>query len=163
MQDITHSKLIQEYRITALAKNLECPPENIIPSPYCDKIFSVGTREYLVVTELEAAGIIAEQIEGELWAFHPKSIIRHTLLREGIPLDNDDYNAMIQGLAAIQDRLMEKCNPMLKGLIDATCGMPFFIEEAVAHQGRGHFLAPYDEHEERQGDFYIYRMNQEAK
>lgn len=116
-------------------------------------------REYLVVTELEATEIIAEQIGNELWAFHSKSIIRHTLLREGITFDDDDYDAMIQGLAAIQNRLMEKCNSMLKGLIDATCGMPFFIEKAVAHQGRGHFLAPYDEHEERQGSFYIYRMN----
>lgn len=159
MQDITLSKLIQEYRITALAENLDCPSENIIPSPHSDKIFSVGTREYLVVTELEAAEIIVEQIGNELWAFHPKSIIRHTLLREGMTSDDDDYDAMIRGLAAIQNRLMEKCNPMLKGLIDATCGMPFFIEKAVANQGRGHFLAPYDEHEEQQGDFYIYRMN----
>lgn len=162
MQDKTISKLIQKSRRIALAENLECLPENIIPSPHSDKIFSVGTREYLVVTELEAAEIIAEQIGNELWAFHPKSIIQHTFLHEGIAFD-DDYNAMIQGLAAIQNRLMEKCNPMLKGLIDATCGMPFFIEKAVAHQGRGHFLAPYDEHEEQQGDFYIYRMNQEAK
>ena len=159
MQDITLSRLIQEHRIAALAQNQECLPENIIPSPCCDKIFSVGTREYLVVTELEVAGVITEQIESELWAFHPKFTIQHTLLREGISFDDDDYNAIIQGLSAIQNRLMEKCNPMLKGLIEATCGIPLFIEEVVTHQGRGHFLAPYDEHEERQGGFYIYRMN----
>lgn len=159
MQDKILSSIILKHRRTALAKNQEYPPENIIPSPHCDKVFGVDVREYLVVTEQEAAEIIAEQIGNELWAFHPKSIIRYTLLREGIPLDDDDYDAMIQGLAAIQNRLMEKCNPILKGLIDATCGMPFFIEEAVTHQGRGHFLAPYDEHEEQQGDFYIYRMN----
>lgn len=159
MQDKTVSRLIQAHRRTALAENLGCLPENITPSPHCDKIFDVGTQEYLVVTEQEAAGIIAEQIEEELWVFHPKCIIRHTLLREGITFNDDDYKAIVQGLAAIQDRLMEKCNPMLKGLIDATCGMPFFIEEVIAGQGRGHFLAPYNEYEEQQGDFYIYRMN----
>lgn len=159
MQDTTISRLIQAHRRTSLAENLGCSPENIIPSPQCDKIFDVGAREYLVVTEQEAADIIAEQVEQELWAFQPKFIIQHTFLHEGITFDDDEYRAIVQGLAAIQDRLMEKCNSMLKGLIDVTCGMPFFIEEAVTHQGRGHFLAPYDEHEEQQGDFYIYRMN----
>lgn len=159
MQDKTISRLIQAHRRTSLAENLGCPPENIIPSPQCDKIFEVGAREYLVVTEQEAADIIAEQVEQELWAFHSKFIIQHTFLYEGIIFDNDDYNAILQGLSVIQNHLKEKCNPFLKSLIDATCGMLFFIEEAVTHQGRGHFLAPYDEHEEQQGDFYIYRMN----
>lgn len=48
MQDKTISKLIQKSRRIALAENLECLPENIIPSPHSDKIFSVGTREYHV-------------------------------------------------------------------------------------------------------------------
>lgn len=159
MQDKTISKLIQENRRIALAQNLECLPENIIPSPHSDKIFNVGAREYLVVTEQEAAEIIAEQIENELWAFHPEWLIQRTLLRDTAKFASADYEAILQAFTAIQPYLMETCNPMLRGLIEATCGMPLFIEEAIAHNGRGHFLAPYDRDEKRQGDFYIYRMN----
>ena len=159
MQDKTISRLIQAHRRTSLAENLGCPPENIIPSPQCDKIFDVGAREYLVVTEQEAAEIIAEQIENELWAFHPEWLIRHTLLRDTPKFATADYGAVLQAFTAIQHNLMETCNPMLKALIEATCGMPLFIEEAIAQNGHGHFLAPYGEHEEQQGDFYIYRMN----
>lgn len=157
MQDKTISRLIQEHRRAALAKNLECLPENIIPSPHSDKIFDVGVREYLVVTEQEAADIIAEQIENELWAFHPEWLIRHTLLT--VKLAPADYDAVLQAFTVVLHQLMETCNPMLKALIEATCGMPLFIEEAIAHNGREHFLAPCDENEEKQDDFYIYRMN----
>ena len=159
MQDKTISKLIQENRRIALAQNLECLPENIIPSPHSDKIFDVGAREYLVVTEQEANCIIAEQVENELWAFHPEWLVRHTLLRNNEKFAPADYEAILQAFSAIQQHFMETCNPMLRGLIEATCGMLLFIEEAIAHNGRGHFLAPCDEDEEKQGDFYIYRMN----
>lgn len=159
MQDKTISKLIQEHRRAALAENLECLPENIIPSPQCDKIFDVGAREYLVVTEQEAAEIIAEQIENELWAFHPEWLIRHTLLRNSPKFAIADYEAVLQAFTVIQHHLMETCNPMPEALIEATCGMPLFIEEAISHNGRGHFLAPCGEAEKKQGDFYIYRMN----
>lgn len=159
MQDTTISRLIQAHRRTSLAENLGCSPENIIPSPQCDKIFDVGAREYLVVTEQEATEIIAEQIENELWAFHPEWLIRHTLLRNSAKFAAADYEAVLQAFTAIQHHLMETCNPMLRGLIEATCGMPLFIEEAIAHNGRGHFLAPCDENEEKQDDFYIYRMD----
>ena len=158
MQDKTISRLIQAHRRTALAENLECLPENIISLPHCDKIFSVGMREYLVVTEQEAAELVAERIKEELWAFHPDWIIRHTLLRDATKFASSDYETIRQAFTAIQQYLMETCNPMLRGLIEATCGMKFFIEEAIAHNGRGHFLAPCDEKEEKQGDFYIYRM-----
>ena len=157
MQDKTISKLIQEHRRAALAENLGCFPENIIPSPHSDKIFDIGAREYLVVTEQEAAEIIAEQIENELWAFHPEWLIQHTLLMEKFV--TADYEAVLQAFTVIQHHLMETCNPMLEALIEATCGMPLFIEEAISHNGRGHFLAPCGEAEEKQGDFYIYRMN----
>lgn len=159
MQDTTISRLIQAHRRTSLAENLGCSPENIIPSPQCDKIFDVGAREYLVVTEQEATEIIAEQIENELWAFHPEWLIRHTLLRNNAKFAAADYEAVLQAFTAIQERMMEMCHPILKGLIEATCGMPSFVAEAIAHNGRGHFLAPYDRDEKRQGDFCIYRMN----
>ena len=151
------NKPLNHEKIMALAEFLECSVP--ITSPHHPYIFEVWDREYLVVTEQEAAELVAERIKEELWAFHPDWIIRHTLLRDATKFASSDYETIRQAFTAIQQYLMETCNPMLRGLIEATCGMKFFIEEAIAHNGRGHFLAPCDEKEEKQGDFYIYRMN----
>lgn len=159
MQDKTLSALIREAKCTALAEFLECSAQIII-SPHHENFFEVWGQEYLVLTEQEADDAIAQQIEeDELWLFYPDWIVKHTLLREGTQFEDYEHKAILQAFTVIQEHLMEKCHPMLKGLIDATCGMPLFIEEAIAHNGRGHFLAPYDRDEKRQGDFCIYRMN----
>lgn len=159
MQDKTLSTLIREAKRTALAEFLGCSAQSIIFSPH-ENFFEVWEQEYLVLTEQEANDAIARQIaEEELWLFYPDWIIKHTLLRDGAKFEASDYAAILQAFTAIQERMMEMSHPMLKGLIDATCGMPLFIEEAIAHNGRGHFLAPYDRNEKRQGDFCIYRMN----
>lgn len=159
MQDKILSKLIREAKRTALAEFLGCSAQ-IILSPHHENIFEVWEQEYLVLTEQEADDAIAKQIaEDELWLFYPEWIMKHTLLRDGMQFEDSEHKAILQAFTAIQERMMEMSHPMLKGLIEATCGMPSFVAEAIAHNGRGHFLAPYDRDEKRQGDFYIYRMN----
>lgn len=159
MQDKTLSALIREAKCTALAEFLECDVQIII-SPHHENFFEVWKQEYLVLTEQEADIAIARQIEeDELWLFYPDWIIKHTLLRDGTQFEDSEHKTILQAFTVIQEHLMEMSHPMLKGLIEATCGMPLFIKEAIAHNGRGHFLAPYDRDEKRQGDFYIYRMN----
>ena len=121
---------------------LECSAQ-AISSPHHDSIFEVWSREYLVLTAPEADDAIARQIEEEeLWVFHSDWIIRQTLLRNGTNFESADYTAIRQAFTVIQEHLMEASHPMLKGLIEATCGMPHFIAETIKHNGRGHFLAP---------------------
>jgi len=159
MQDKTLSALIREAKRRALAEFLGCSAQIII-SPHHENFFEVWEQEYLVLTEQEADDAIARQIaEDELWLFYPDWIIKHTLLRDGAKFEASEHAAILQAFTAIQERMMEMSHPMLVGLIEATCGMPSFVAEAIAHNGRGHFLAPYDRDEKRQGDFCIYRIN----
>lgn len=56
--------------------------------------------------------------------------------------------------------LQESCDEeaCLK-IIEKTCGLDEFVEEAIRYDGRGHFLNSYDGHEYEVGQYFIYRHN----
>lgn len=58
------------------------------------------------------------------------------------------------------EALQDKCNEeaCLK-IIEQTCGLDDFVEEAIRYDGRGHFLNSYDGHEYEVGQYFIYRHN----
>lgn len=105
--------------------------------------------EYLVYDDEEADTACAENIEESLWAFKPSFLAAQT----GISVD----------VFTSLQRLYEEANVAIKKLIDTTCGMNVFVEEAIeAEYGRGHFLSGYDG-EEREvcicGEyFFLYRI-----
>jgi len=103
-------------------------------------------QDYLVYTDEEADEAVREEIEESLWAFTPSFLSAHTGVDEEVfvaladrcEVNNDSYKRMIKDFDA-------------------------FVDDAVACDGRGHFLAPYD-HEENEITFngityYIYRRN----
>ena len=108
-------------------------------------------QDYLVLTDEEADDWVREEIEQLVWAFTPSFLSAHTRVSE-------------EAIKKIQE-LHEDANDALAEMIK---DFDEFVEDAVACDGRGHFLAGYDgvEHEVTyksidnvETDYYIYRRN----
>lgn len=109
--------------------------------------YSVGRRDYLVLTDKEADEAAGAAIEESLWAFNAQFLAYET----GLPID-------------VFQALQHKCegaNDIFRKLVNTTCGIDRFVEAALEGDGRGHFLSCYDgeEGDIKAGDewFFIYR------
>ena len=111
----------------------------------------IEADDYLVLTDEQADEAVREDIEQMIWAFTPSFLSAHTRVSE-------------EAIKKIQE-LYEDANDALAEMIK---DFDEFVEDAVACDGRGHFLAGYDheEHEVRYlsldnttTTYYIYRRN----
>jgi len=116
---------------------------------YDDKTVECEGCEYLVLTDDEANEALKARIADDLWAFTPEFLETMT------EIDSEVFRV-----------LQEKCessNDAVRSLVDKTCGLDDFVEQAVAYDGRGHFLSGYDgcENEVSIGGetYYLYRQN----
>lgn len=109
--------------------------------------------EWLVLTDEEADELAQEEIENSLWAFNPDFIIDHL---ENQSLDNWERSHCADALSEIQKHHCEGINPIIRALIG---DIEDFAADAIASDGREHFLSRYDGKEiELEGtDFYAYR------
>ena len=124
-------------KIEALAKFLD---ETDLD--YVEKL--IDDEDYLVLTDEEADEKACEEIENSIWAFNSEFIASHC--------DLDAETILI-----IQEAKYEDANEPLKRLIGKN--LPGFVGDAISSDGRGHFLARYDGHENEEGEFFIYRNN----
>lgn len=141
----------EQKKILALANFLELLPEDygdIEVSRHDDQIFEYGRQEYLVLTDSEADEKVGEYIKQSLWAFNASFLASETDLPEEV-------------FTAIQSNdKHESNNDVMERLIERSDGgMEGFIESAISADGRGQFLAQYDNEENEEGGFYIYRTN----
>ncbi len=83
-----------------------------------------------------------------MWAFNAEFIASHCKT-------NLDTKA-VDALRGMQSELCEDANPLVEALIE---DLDHFIKDAIAADGRGHFLAGYDFEENEQDEYYIYRVN----
>ena len=110
-------------------------------------------REYSVCTDDQATAEAVADVTDSLWAF------RSEFLRDYVPALRDD-----RALAAF-DRMREVLCEDGNELVRAMVGDRFaeLMSDAIAADGRGHFLASYDGAERkvtRAGQtFYVYRRN----
>ena len=104
-------------------------------------------NDYLVYTVEEAVEAVREYIEETVWAFSPTFLEAH--------ITGVDSEA----IQAVQDKLSEGANDVLKSMLN---DLDDFVDDAVACDGRGHFLSTYDGEEiQIQVDrtvYYIYRI-----
>ena len=124
---------------------------DIEQTAYDEDVIECNGDEYLVCTDEEADKKAKNYIKETVWAFMPWFIIDHCSA-----LDHDDASEKI--IKAIQDQCESGNDAMLK-LID---DFDEFVEDAIASDGRGHFLATYDGEENEflyKGEiYYIYRL-----
>jgi hypothetical protein len=133
-------------RILALAKHLDCDPDEIEEGPH--GAYEYGRQEWLVLTDSEAAEKAAEDIRETVWGFNASWIADYT--PNGIDEDT---------VKAIQGDRCEDANAPLTALIEAGRGMKEFIEDSIGADGRGHFVAQYDGDEHESEGYYLYRVN----
>ena len=98
--------------------------------------------EWLVLTDSEADDMAKQAILSSVWAFRPSFLAVHSCLSE-------------KSIQAIQEQLYEDANDELIGTIS---DIENFVDDAIACDGRGHFIAQYDHEEREEGGFYVYRV-----
>jgi hypothetical protein len=112
----------------------------------------IAGEDWLVMSDWQVGEAAAEQVWELAWAFRPEFLECH------IP------SGCVDAVKALQEN-SESGLDGIQALILAGSGKDHFIDDAIAADGRGYFLAPYDdeEHEiEWRGDrsaFFAYRQN----
>ena len=105
-----------------------------------------GGEYAIAYTEEEADEACREYIESTIWAFDPYFLEQMT----DVPAEMFE---------AMQDKC-DSINEALQILVMRTCGMDDFVTQAIAYDGRGHFLSTYDGEEiELACGGYAYRIN----
>lgn len=121
------------------------------------KVYSYDGAEYAVADDDDEADEAADtHIRESLWAFRASFIARHV----NVGLDA----TCIKAIEEMQGKLCESCNPIIEALLGDN--LDAFIDDAIESDGRGHFLAPYDDEERDGEDIYsgwtgklVYRLN----
>jgi hypothetical protein len=133
-------------KVQALAKYLGVLPETI-DHRNGDDAFTEGRKEWLVLTDEEADEAARACILDSVWAFRPEFLAAHC-----VPGVGTDTIQIIQGNEKCEDN-----NPVLLRLI---ADVDRFVDDAIKADGRGHFLAQYDNEEiELPGNLFAYRIN----
>ena len=129
-------------------------------NPYSEYGYEACGEEFYILEDERAYALAFQVIEAELWAFTPEFIaehLKHDIVYCDYPLDLDDLRLAIR---AAQERLCEGANAIIHALID---DLNDFVDDAIAADGRGHFISSYDgkEHEVTvDGEtYYIYRLS----
>jgi len=122
---------------------------------YSDNVFNVNGSNYLILTDEEADTKASEAIRELLWAFNANFIIDNSE-----KLTNaENYEIISKAISKMQADLCEDANELIFALID---DFDEFVDNAIAADGRGHFLSGYDGEENEQETesnlFYIYKQ-----
>jgi len=134
----------------ALAKFLDVKERDLDLQEYKHyglEIYALGDKEYAIGTDKEAQSACGENIRDMVWAFNANFIANHTKVGYSPELE--------KSIKSIQEQC-EGSNAAVTALID---DMDEFIEDAILCDGRGHFLNNYDNREDAEDEYYIYRIN----
>lgn len=94
-------------------------------------VYEVESGTYAVCTDRQADVACREAIVESLWAFRPEFLVGY------VP---DGVDAEV--IAAIVEKRCEDANPAILRLVGDR--LDDLVRDAVAADGRGHFLSPYD-------------------
>lgn len=134
-----------EPRAKELSEFLGIPYEEV-EGTVCYAEYEAHGCEYLVLTEEEAEERAREYIRESLWAFNAEFLVGHMK----VELDAED-------IRVIQEKRCESCNEMMLALVGDN--LEDLMDDAIASDGRGHFINTYDFEENESGDYFIYRTN----
>ena len=129
---INQSNDQEDPRVIALSKYLDLALEPNITYESND-IYSFDGEEYMILTDDEADEKVAEYIKDSVWAFNPSFLSCHS------GIDQDVFKL-----------LQDKCESANEAILKLIKDFDHFVEDAVASDGRGHFLSSYDGYENEQ-------------
>lgn len=136
-------------RKQALAQYLEVEVSEVEKLPYGDNLFKMGDQEYLIVNDAEANKAAREYILDSLWAFRGSFIADHL---------KPEFDAYM-GARDIEEYCGLKCEGANDWVKDLIKNKTEFVNDAISADGRGHFLAQYDNNENQFKTWFIYRIN----
>jgi len=135
-------------QVRALCSHLECEPEELSlkrHDHYGLAVYSYGRREFAIGDDNEADKAVRDNIKDSVWSFRPGFLSSYT----GLP---DEV------FTALQDQCEDSNDAVLQCIKRTKHRLAGFVDEAVAADGRGHFLSPYDGDENEVDNFYIYQI-----
>lgn len=142
-----------EPRAAALAMHLDTEVTTDNKLVYDLHSFTVGTKDYLVLTDAEADERAAECVKETLWAFNP------SFLADYIPALHNAKAAA--AWTKMVGEICEDATPLVEAMLGDR--LDEMVEDAIAADGRAHFLNTYDgeEHEVTVNGvrWYVYRTN----
>jgi hypothetical protein len=136
-----------DAKIKALAQHLDIDltEEEIDDSDA--PLFIIGRAEYLVLTDDEADKRAADEIAESVWAFRPEFLSAHS------DADQEVFEAL---------QATGKCESLNGPVRSLIRDWDHFVSDAIAADGRGHFISSYDgeENEVSIGGkwFFVYRV-----
>jgi hypothetical protein len=129
-----------QAKIESLAKALDIATD--------DAQALIDDGDYVVYTNDEADEAVKNYILESLWAFNYSFLSAHSEAIGKIP--EKDFQA-------IQGKLCESFNDAIAAMLDDS--LDDFCADAIACDGRGHFMSSYDGEELKAGEFFAYRIN----
>lgn len=139
-------KKTNQTKEEALVKHWDCNIDDIETSTRDDDILTIGSNEFLVLTDEEADEKTTDYIKDSLWAFNASFIIENS----DLPWEAEEM------VKSFQEKLCEGANETIKALIP---DIDSFVYAAIGADGRGHFLSTYDGNEVEIDNFFIYQVN----
>lgn len=119
-----------------------------------ENIYEYMGEEYLVLTDEEADKLCAEKIKESLWAFNVDFLIPFldcTKELEGLGVQ--EFKDCVR---SIQEKMCESANSFIEALVGRN--LSWLIQDAIASDGRGHFLSPYDGEEHEFEGYFFYQQ-----
>jgi hypothetical protein len=135
-------------QVRALCSHLECQPDELSLERYDHyglSVYSYGRREFAIGDDDEADRAVRSYIKDSVWSFRPEFLASYTGLPEEM-------------FVALQDKCEDANDAFLECIKRTKHRLAGFVDEAVAADGRGHFLSPYDGDEHEVDNFYIYQV-----
>lgn len=138
--------------------NIDTSTETIEVDDRDGGVILSGKEEYLVFTDKEADNECKERILEDLWAFRASYIIKYMKGYDKLSLPQE--KVLTEAIEKMQELLCESANPIIEAIIK---NINDFVEDAIITDGRGHFLASYDNNENEvaydRNIYYVYRRN----
>jgi hypothetical protein len=133
-----------DERQAALAKHLSVDVDEVTGEGdewYCSR------QTWRVLSDAAAESAAREAIRDSVWAFNASFIADHTRPRLN--------GSAVKALEEMQAKLCESAQTLIEALIH---DMDEFVRDAISADGRGHFLAGYDNEENEQDGWFLYRV-----
>lgn len=138
MNNITIENITGE-QIKSLLNN------NNLDSQWDLPVIEIDDDSYIVASsEEEATAAVTEAIKNSLCYFNP------SFLSDMTELPVEVFDALAKCDFSDNDVYLQ--------LIESSCGIEDFVENAVDCDGRGHFLASYDLKEREIDGYFLYRI-----
>lgn len=136
------SALLKFFNIDTLDKN----------NVFVANVFTFYCSTYLVLTDEEANNEMYEYVKNNMCVFDAEFILEQSDIK---------YTEETKtSLTKMLNSCTNDCNSFILAFIESTCGIDYFVESAIKHNGRTFFISFFDNLELHiDEDLFAYQLN----